>query len=97
MKLKEKTSERLGVKYVYLPDLKKFLCENGVMFTLEEYKKGIAINDEYEKRAKEDNLYDYVYAKSTGLLRKKRGYAKAQEVEKREAISDENNRRTDNS
>ena len=79
MKLKEKTSERLGVKYVYLPDVKKFLCENGVMFTLEEYKKGIAINDEYEKRAKEDNLYDYVYAKSTGLLRKKRGYAKAQE------------------
>ena len=79
MKLKEKTSERLGIKYVYLPDVKKFLCENGVMFTLEEYKKGIAINDEYEKRAKEDNLYDYVYAKSTGLLRKKRGYAKAQE------------------
>ena len=79
MKLKEKTSERLGVKYVYLPDVKKFLCENGVMFTLEEYKKGIAINDEYEKRAKEDNLYDYVYAKSTGLLRKKRGYAKVQE------------------
>ena len=97
MKLKEKTSERLGVKYVYLPDVKKFLCENGVMFTLEEYKKGIAINDEYEKRAKEDNLYDYVYAKSTGLLRKKRGYAKVQEVEKREAISDENNRRADNS
>lgn len=75
MKLKEKTSERLGIKYVYLPDVKKFLCENGVMFTLEEYKNGIAINDEYEKRAKEDNLYDYVYAKSTGLLRKKRGYA----------------------
>lgn len=97
MKLKEKISERLGIKYVYLPDVKKFLCENGVMFTLEEYKNGIAINEEYEKRAKEDNLYDYVYAKSTGLLRKKRGYAKVQEVEKREAISDENNRRTDNS
>lgn len=97
MKLKEKTSERLGIKYVYLPDVKKFLCENGVMFTLEEYKNGIAINDEYEKRAKEDNLYDYVYAKSTGLLRKKRGYAKAQEVEKREDVSDKNNRRTDDS
>ena len=97
MKLKEKTSERLGIKYVYLPDVKKFLCENGVMFTLEEYKNGIAINDEYEKRAKEDNLYDYVYAKSTGLLRKKRGYAKIQEVEKRETVSDENNRGTDNS
>lgn len=81
MKLKEKTSERLGIKYVYLPDVKKFLCENGVMFTLEEYKKGIAINDEYEKRAKEDNLYDYVYAKSTGLLRKKRGYAKVSQRE----------------
>lgn len=81
MKLKEKISERLGVKYVYLPDQKKFLCENGVLFTLEEYKKGIAINDEYEKRAKEDNLYDYVYAKSTGLLRKKRGYAKVSQRE----------------
>jgi hypothetical protein len=81
MKLKEKTSERLGIKYVYLPDVKKFLCENGVMFTLEEYKNGIAINDEYEKRAKEDNLYDYVYAKSTGLLRKKRGYAKVSQRE----------------
>ena len=81
MKLKEKTSERLGIKYVYLPDVKKFLCENGVMFTLEEYKNGIAINDEYEKRAKEDNLYDYVYAKSTGLLRKKRGYAKISQRE----------------
>lgn len=81
MKLKEKISKRLGIKYVYLPDVKKFLCENGVMFTLEEYKKGIAINAEYEKRAKEDNLYDYVYAKSTGLLRKKRGYAKRQESE----------------
>ena len=81
MKLKEKTSERLGIKYVYLPDVKKFLCENGVMFTLEEYKNGIAINDEYKKRAKEDNLYDYVYAKSTGLLRKKRGYAKVSQRE----------------
>lgn len=81
MKLKEKTSERLGIKYVYLPDVKKFLCENGVMFTLEEYKNGIAINDEYEKRTKEDNLYDYVYAKSTGLLRKKRGYAKVPQRE----------------
>ena len=97
MKLTEKISEHLGVHYVYLPDQKKFLCENGVLFTLEEYKAGIDINAEYEKRAKEDNLYDYVYAKSTGLLRKKRGYAKVQEVEKREAISDENNRRADNS
>lgn len=71
--LEEKTSVHLGVPYVYLPEKKKFLCKNGVLFTLEEYKKGIDINAEYEKRAKEGNLYDYVYAKNTGILRKKRG------------------------
>lgn len=73
MVLTEKTSRHLGVPYVYLPEQKKFLCQNGVLFTLEEYKKGIDINVEYERRAKEDMLYDYAYAKSTGLLRKKRG------------------------
>lgn len=76
MALTEKTSRHLGVPYVYLPEQRKFLCQNGVLFTLEEYKKGIDINVEYERRAKEDMLYDYAYAKSTGLLRKKRGYAK---------------------
>lgn len=96
MKLKEKVSERLGIKYVYLPDLKKFLCENGVMFTLEEYKNGIAINDEYEKRAKEDNLYDYVYAKSTGLLRKKRGYAKVSQREDSSSDKSEQSISTEN-
>ena len=75
MALTEKTSRHLGVPYVYLPEQKKFLCQNGVLFTLEEYKKGIDINVEYERRAKEDMLYDYAYAKSTGLLRKKRGMA----------------------
>lgn len=79
MALTEKTSRHLGVPYVYLPEQKKFLCQNGVLFTLEEYKKGIDINVEYERRAKEDMLYDYAYAKSTGLLRKKRGYAKSTE------------------
>lgn len=73
MALTEKTSRHLGVPYVYLPEQRKFLCQNGVLFTLEEYKKGIDINVEYERRAKEDMLYDYAYAKSTGLLRKKRG------------------------
>lgn len=79
MALTEKTSRHLGVPYVYLPEQRKFLCQNGVLFTLEEYKKGIDINVEYERRAKEDMLYDYAYAKSTGLLRKKRGYAKSTE------------------
>lgn len=71
--LEEKISKHLGKPYVYLAEQKKFLCQNGVLFSLEEYKKGIDINAEYERREKEDMLYDYAYAKSTGLLRKKRG------------------------
>lgn len=77
MAIEEKISKHLGKPYIYLKDKKKFLCSNGVLFTKEEYDNGIDINAEYERRAKEDMLYDYVYAKSTGLLRKKRGYAKA--------------------
>ena len=76
MALEEKISKHLGKPYIYLKDQKKFLCQNGVLFTLDEYKNGIDINAEYERRAKEDMLYDYTYAKSTGLLRKKRGYSK---------------------
>lgn len=79
--IEEKISKHLGKPYIYLKDKKKFLCSNGVLFTKEEYDNGIDINAEYERRAKEDMLYDYVYAKSTGLLRKKRGYAKRQESE----------------
>lgn len=78
--IKEKISEHLGKPYIYLKDKKMFLCSNGVPFTLEEYKNGIDINAEYERREKEDMLYDYNYAKNTGLLRKKRGYAKKQEI-----------------
>ena len=78
MALEEKISKHLGKPYIYLKDQKKFLCSNGVLFTLEEYKNGIDINAEYERRANEDMLYDYNYAKSTGLLRKKRGYSKMQ-------------------
>ena len=74
--LEEKISEHLGKPYTYLKDQKKFLCSNGVLFTLDEYKNGIDINAEYERRTKEDMLYDYAYAKNTGLLRKKRGYSK---------------------
>lgn len=69
--LEEKISKNLGVPYIYLPDKRKFLCSNGVLFTMEEYKAGIDIKEEYEKRKKDDTLFDYTYAKSTGLLRKK--------------------------
>lgn len=84
--LTEKISRHLGVKYVYMPDNKMFLCETGVPFTLEEYKKGIDLEKEYEKRKSENTLYDYAYAKNTGLLRRKRGYAKMQ-VDRQESIS----------
>ena len=79
MALEEKISKHSGKPYIYLKDQKKFLCSNGVLFTLEEYKNGIDINAEYERRANEDMLYDYNYAKSTGLLRKKRGYGQPSE------------------
>lgn len=79
MALEEKISKHLGKPYVYIKDQKKFLCSNGVLFTLEEYRNGIDINAEYERREKEDMLYDYAYAKSTGLLRKKRGYGQPSE------------------
>lgn len=78
----EKISEHLGKPYIYLKNKKMFLCSNGVPFTLEEYKNGIDINAEYERREKEDLLYDYNYAKNTGLLRRKRGYAKHSENNK---------------
>lgn len=81
MTLKEKVSKHLGVKYIYLPEQKLFLCENGVPFTLEEYRKGIDLQSEYERRKYEGKLFDYVYARNTQILRKKRGYAKKQETE----------------
>ena len=77
--IEEKISKHLGKPYIYLKDKKKFLCSNGVLFTKEEYDEGIDINAEYERRAKEDKLYDYVYAKNTGILRKKRTSTKTEE------------------
>ena len=96
--LEEKISEHLGKPYIYLKDQKKFLCSNGVLFTLDEYKNGIDINAEYERRTKEDMLYDYAYAKNTGLLRKKRGYSKmlvdsspAEQIVENGALEKQNN------
>lgn len=78
MALEEKVSKHLGVKYIYLPEKKLFLCENGVPFTLEEYRQGIDLQSEYERRKYEGKLFDYMYAKNTHILRKKRGYVKLQ-------------------
>lgn len=89
--LEEKVSKHLGVKYVYLPEVKKFLCNNGVIFTLEEYKNGIDINSEYKKRSKEGKLYDYDYAKSTGLLREKKNAFAGEKNLKGTKENDKNN------
>ena len=81
--LTEKTSKHLGVPFIELEirGKKYYLCYNGVLFSDAEYMDYADLNAEYERRAKEDMLYDYAYAKNTGLLRKKRGYAKRQESE----------------
>ena len=79
--LDEKISKRLKVPYVELERDGKtyYLCSNGVIFADKEYLDYADLEAEYERREKEDKLYDYAYAKNTGLLRKKRGYAKKQE------------------
>ena len=90
----EKISKHLGVKYIYLPEKKLFLCENGVPFTLEEYRQGIDLPSEYKRRKYEEKLFDYAYAKSTGLLRKKRGYSKmlsGSSTAENEALEKQNN------
>ena len=78
-KITERVSVNLGVPYIYLKRYQRFLCANGVLFTLQEYKDGIDLNAEYDRREKEDSLYDYTYAKNTGLLRKKKKAEKAEE------------------
>lgn len=73
--LEEKISKHLKVPYVELERNGRtyYLCNNGVIFADKEYLEFADLNAEYERREKEDKLYDYAYAKSTGLLRKKRG------------------------
>lgn len=71
MRQTEYISKHLGVRYVLLKDLQKYVCENGVLFTKEEYLQGIDLKKEYAEREAEGNLYDYEYARDTGKLRKK--------------------------
>lgn len=84
--LEEKISRHLNIPFVEIMynGKKYYLCNNGVLFADSEYMEYADLNAEYERRAKEDKLYDYAYAKSTGLLRKKRGttsnVSKVQEV-----------------
>lgn len=75
--LEEKVSKHLGVPFITIEHKGelKYLCCNGVLFTNSEYKNYTDLSVEYARREKEDKLYDYAYAKSTGILRKKRATA----------------------
>lgn len=70
MRQTEYISKNLGIPYVYLADTGKYVCKNGVVFTKKEYLDGINLKEEYIKRAKAGELYDYEHAKNTGELRK---------------------------
>lgn len=75
-------SKNLGVPYVELmhEGEKKYLCCNGVLFKDSEYQNYGDLQKEYERREKEETLYDYDYAKSTGLLREKKNTQKTEET-----------------
>ena len=96
MELKEYISKNLGVPFVYLKDKEKYLCSNGVLFTKEEYLKGIDLQSEYAKREKEDQLYDYNYAKSTGLLRKKRASVREEDKKNQQKAEEVVSEKTEN-
>ena len=90
--LEEKVSKHLGVPYIEIKhegEL-KYLCSNGVLFTDSEYKNYTDLSLEYERREKEGKLYDFAYAKSTGILRKKRTKASTVvALEKTESVTKE--------
>lgn len=70
--LEERMSKHLDMKYIYLREREMFLMENGVAFTLGEYRGGLDLAGEMARRLAGGLLYDYVYARSTGILRRKR-------------------------
>ena len=71
---KEYLSRHLNVPFIIVNKggKKAYLCENGVLITDEEYKKGIDVVSEYETRSKGKEIYDYDYAKNTGILKIKK-------------------------
>ena len=91
MALQQFRSNHLNVPFIVLTDdngNKKFLCENGVLFTKEEYTQGIDLKAEYERREREHILYDYEYARKTGKLRIKETPSAEVYTEMPEPVSD---------
>lgn len=74
--IKESVSKHFNIPFVTITRKgeKYFLCSTGVLFSEKEFvsmKEG-KLNNEYERRLQSEELYDYTYAKNTGILRKKR-------------------------
>lgn len=85
MALKERISQHLGIPFVLLPE-GKYVCQNGVVFTKDEYLKGIDLASELAKRQENGELYDYDYAKKYGILVKQK-IRQGEEKEEEEYLS----------
>ena len=75
--IKESVSKHFNIPFVTLnrKGEKYFLCSTGVLFSEKEFvsMEEDKLNNEYERRLQSEELYDYTYARNTGILRKKRG------------------------
>lgn len=78
--LREKVSRILGLKYVVAD--KHFVTETGVAFSFAEVdiNPPEEIKKLYKNRLRMNDIYDYSYAKTTGFLRRKRGYFQTEEI-----------------
>ena len=78
--LKEKYSNTLGVNYVVLDD--SFMSEDGVLFDKKTCSSISArsLKELHAKSLTSGMLYDYAYAKSTGLKRGKRNFVRETEI-----------------
>lgn len=78
--LREKVSKILGLKYVVAD--KHFVTETGVTFSFAEVdiNPPEEIKKLYKNRLNTNDIFDYSYAKTTGFLRRKRGYFKTEEI-----------------
>jgi len=78
--LREKVSRILGLKYVVAD--KHFVTETGVAFSFAEVDTNPPeeIKKRYKNRLSTNDIFDYNYAKTTGFLRRKRGYFQTEEI-----------------
>ena len=78
--LREKVSRILGLKYVVAD--KHFVTETGVAFSFAEVEINPPeeIKKLYKDRLSKNDIFDYNYAKTTGFLRRKRGYFQKEEI-----------------